>query len=409
MAEYSLSQQRIQELKKLKEDKEKGIFSGVPLWEGFSELAKTVPSIDKGQVTLFCANSGVGKSMITRHYGIITPWRYARKHPELKIDLQFIIFLLEDDRNRLIDYFISELLYMAFRIAISPKRLKSSFEEPLSDDILNKIEQLRPLLDDLLSHCIIEDSVYNSYGIYKYCKLKSEEWGEHYYVSMIDEDVIITRSEYNDLPELGEKYKESTLQELVDKYKVDPSKYRNFWKYSHYVPHNPHQHVITIVDNINCLVPDKHENSLKESMDNFMYNYMRKNVAKHWQWSVIAVQQFVGGSEEKAFTFKGTSINEKLEPTLNSLGDSKLTQRACHLIYGLFDPFRYGIEEYMNYNISRLRDNVRFLFVLKNNDGESNKVIPLFFIGESSYFRECPLPSQITNEIYMNLEKRLVT
>ena len=84
--------------------------------------------------------------------------------------------------------------------------------------------------------------------------------------------------------------------------------------------------------------------------------------------------------------------------------DSKLTQRACHLIYGLFDPNRYGIDNFMDYDIGRLQDDVRFLFILKNNDGKTSKVIPLYFIGESSQFKELPLPSKMTPEIYKQIE-----
>lgn len=404
----SPSQQRIDELKRLKEDKEKGIFSGIPLWEGFPTLASSIPTIDKGQVILNAAASGIGKSMITRHKDIIVPWLYVKSHPELKIDLKFVIFLLEDDKNRFTDYIISELLYLKYRVAISPKRLRSSFKDPLSDDIMKKIESIQPAIDDLLDKCDIQDSLYNSYGIYKYCRLKSEEWGDHYYTDLLGNGDVITKSQYNDLEKLDDRYKHSTLQEIIIKYNLDPAKYKDFWKYSHYTPHNPNQHVICIVDNINCMVPDKFEGSLKEAMDNFMYNYARKNIAKHWNWTVVAVQQNVGGAEEQSFTFKGDSIIEKLTPSLNQLGDSKLTQRACHLIYGLFDPSRYGIDEFMGYNINRLKDSVRFLFVLKNNDGVSNIVVPLFFIGESSYFKECNPAKDMNEQIYTDLKNRMV-
>lgn len=404
----SPSQERIDKLKRLKEDKEKGIFSGIPLWEGFPTLAERIPTIDKGQVILNAAASGIGKSMITRHKDIIIPWLYVKSHPELNIDLKFVIFLLEDDKDRFTDYIISELLYLKFRIAISPKRLRSSFKDPLSDDVFNKIKSIQPAIDDLLEKCDVQDSIYNSYGCYKYCRLKSEEWGDHYYTDLLGNGNIITKSEYNDLGRLDDKYKSSTLQEIIVKYNLDPSKYKDFWKYSHYTPHNPNQHVIMVIDNINCLVPDKHESGLKESMDNFMYNYARKNIAKHWNWTVVAVQQNVGGAEEQSFTFKGESIIEKLTPSLNQLGDSKLTQRACHLIYGLFDPSRYGIDEFMGYDISKLKDSARFLFVLKNNDGKSNIVVPLFFIGESSYFKEMPIPQMINGQVYENLNKRLI-
>ena len=263
--------------------------------------------------------------MITRHKDIIVPWLYVKAHPELNIDLKFIVFLLEDDTARFEDYIISELLYLKYRIAISPKRLRSSYKEPLSDEVLEKIESIQDALDDLLGRCDVQDSTYNAYGIYKYCRIKSEEWGTHYYTDLLGNGDVITRYEFNDLIPLEEKYKDSSLEEIVKKYKLDPRKYKDFWKYSHYVSKNPNEHVIVVVDNINCLVPDKHEKDLKDAMDNFMYNYMRKNVAKHWNWSVVAVQQNVGGAEEQSFSLmQGRSIVEKLIPSLDKLGKYKL-------------------------------------------------------------------------------------
>ncbi len=401
---FSPSQERLDQLIQLKENKEQGIYSGIPLWESFPTLGDIVPTIDKGQVILNCAASGVGKSMITRFKDIIVPWLFVKSHPELEIDLKFVIFLLEDDEIRFKDYIIAELLYLKYKVSISPKQLKSSFKEPLSQDIIDKIKSIQYAIDDLLGRCIIEDSVYNSYGIYKACRLHSEEWGTHYHTPLIKEDRVITRAEYNDLPHLPEQYKDSSIDELVNKYKIVPTNYKEYWKYSHYLPNDPKQHVIAVFDNINCLVPDKFEGSLKDAMDNFMYNYLRKNIAKHWQWSCVAVQQNVGGAEEQQFDNRGGNIIEKLIPNLSMLGDSKLTQRAAHLIFSLFDPQRYGIEEFMGYDIKQLKKMSRFMFILKNNDGEANVVIPCYFSGPSGHFIELPKPDQMSL-IYSKIKK----
>ena len=393
---YSPSQERINKLIQYKEDKEKGILNGIPLWERLPQLGEFIPTLDKGQVVLNCAASGVGKSMITRFKDIIVPWLFVKQHPELEIDLKFVIFLLEDDTARFEDYIIAELLYLKFGIEISPKQLKSSFKEPLSQDVIDKIKSIQLVIDDLLSRCTIEDSTYNSYGIYKKCRMLSEEWGIHYYVPLIEGTEIITRSQYNDLKHIPDIYKDLSVSELRDKYNLEPKEYKEYWKYSHYIPKNSKEHVILIIDNINCLVPDKSEGYLKDAMDNLMYNYIRKNICKHWFWSSVAVQQFVGGAEEQQFDLvRGNNVVEKLVPTLDKLGDSKLTQRACHLIYGLFDPQRYGIEEFMGYDIKILKKKSRFLFVLKNNDGETNFVVPLYFVGACGHFEELPKPNEI--------------
>ena len=223
---------------------------------------------------------------------------------------------------------------------------------------------------------------------------------------MLEEKYLVTKEEYNKLKVLPKELEQFSINELKNSHQINPLEYKIFYKYSHYVPNNAKQHVISVFDNINCLNPDEKEGTLKNAMDNFMYGFVRKNLAKHWNWSCVAVQQFVGGSEEQAFTYKGENIIEKLIPNLSMLGDSKLTQRAAHLIYALFDPYRYSINEFMGYNIKRLKDNVRFLLVLKNNDGETNLVTPLYFEGSSSYFSELPLPTKMTEQIYKAIETK---
>lgn len=389
----SPSQIRIKQLKQLKENKEKGIYSGIPLWESFPKLAKTIPTLDKGQVIMNFAASGVGKSMLTRWKDIVVPWLFVRNHPELNIDLKFVIFLLEDSKERLTDYFISILLFLKYGVEVSPKRLNSKFKEPLTQDILDKIDGVSEELDDLLSRCVIEDSIFNSYGIYKRCRLLSEDWGVHYYSNMLEGDnSIITKAEYNKLLELPKNLKDLSLQELKDVHNIDPVKYKDFFKYDHYEDSNPNRHVVGIVDNLNCLEPDKYENTLKVAMEKLMYGYARKIITKHWNWTWVAVQQSMGAAEEQQFDLvRGNAVIAKLIPNLSQLGDSKVTQRACHLIYALFYPFRYDLKEFLDYDLNQLGKESRFLFVLKNNDGDADLITPLLFLGASNYFQELEL------------------
>lgn len=402
----SPSRRRIIQLRKLKEDKDKGIYSGIPLWEHLPSLSDIVPTIDKGQVILNFASSGVGKSMITRYKDIIVPWLFVRNHPELEIDLKFVIFLLEDDEVRFTDYMISGILYFKYGIAKSPKELQSKYKESLSEDVLNKLSEVEQDVDDLLSRCTIEDSTANTYGIYKACRLKSEEWGIHYYTPLIgDEEIYITRSDYNDLPKLTDNLKDLSIEELNNKHNINAKDFKDFWKYSHYTDNNLNRHVIVVLDNLNCLEADRNEQSLMAAMENLMYGYARKNICKHWKWTFVAVQQSAGGAEQAQYDNKGNNIIAKLVPNLSDLGDSKKTQRACHLIYSLFDPHRYEIQNFMEYNVNILKDNCRFMFILKNNDGKSYKVVPLLFVGASGWFQELPKPDQmqtIYNKIKLN-------
>lgn len=57
---------------------------------------------------------------------------------------------------------------------------------------------------------------------------------------------------------------------------------------------------------------------------------------------------------------------------------------------GLFDPFRHEMQEYMGYDIQKMRNHIRFLEMVLNRDGESGSMVPLFFDGDTNTFKEMP-------------------
>ena len=65
----------------------------------------------------------------------------------------------------------------------------------------------------------------------------------------------------------------------------------------------------------------------------------------------------------------------------------------ANLVLGLFSPFKYGLTEYEKYDITRFKNNIRFLLVIEDRDnGAGGQVCPLLFDGEVSNFCELPLP-----------------
>lgn len=84
---------------------------------------------------------------------------------------------------------------------------------------------------------------------------------------------------------------------------------------------------------------------------------------------------------------------DKLKPSLDGLGDNKLTQRDANTIFGLFSPYRHKIREYLGYDIEFFKDNIRFLEIIGGRDGGSGIISPLYFDGAVDYFKELPNPN----------------
>ena len=82
-----------------------------------------------------------------------------------------------------------------------------------------------------------------------------------------------------------------------------------------------------------------------------------------------------------------------LKHGIKSLCGNKLAD----IVLGLFSPARFGITEYFGYDITQLKDHIRFLEVIVNRNGEMGGILPLWFDGAVCDFKELPKPDDKTN------------
>ena len=138
-------------------------------------------------------------------------------------------------------------------------------------------------------------------------------------------------------------------------------------------------------------------------MSKMSNHYGVKQITKHLNYAFVRVHQQNAETESKVFDNAGRNVVEKLKPSLANIANNKEVARDCHVIIALFGPDRYGVTEYNDYDIARLRDNYRSLLLLKNRMGPVNKEVPLYFNGAINHFTE--LPIQMTGELYDKIEK----
>ena len=174
--------------------------------------------------------------------------------------------------------------------------------------------------------------------------------------------------------------------------------------YSKYIPNDLDEHNIVIVDNLNNLSEEGNDGSISKSINKWCRDFSRLQICKHWNWTVLNIMQTSLETDKKQFDYRGGNIIEKLEPNLSSLGDNKRVARDHHLILALFSPSRFGIDMYENYDITELDDSFRVLIILKSNFSITNRKIPLYFNGASSYFKELPLPGKMNPDIYQKIK-----
>jgi hypothetical protein len=177
------------------------------------------------------------------------------------------------------------------------------------------------------------------------CRHYSREWGTHYYTEFHKTETqnFISHEQYDFLS------KES----------------KENWKYSHYVPKDPDEHVFVITDHL-ALLSTESGMTPHQTMGKWSYEYGRKQISKHWKWTICNVVQQAADSEKQQFDFKGNSIVEKIKPSLDGLGNNKELQRDHLVILGLFAPARYNINMYLWYDVGLMDDRFRTMIILKN-------------------------------------------
>lgn len=329
----------------------------------FKRLRAYLPGIMRGVQYLITANSGVGKTQLTKFLFVDTPYRAYKQSKTMK--LKIIYFALEESKQEFILGMISRYLNEEHGIHLTTLDLQSFTNKSLSEDIIQKIEKAKEYFSDLEEILDIVDNIDNPTGLFKYVENYANKNGT---------------TTYKDINIDGKQTR------VRDKY----------------IPNNKDEYVIVITDHIGLLEPERGAESLHLSISRWSAIYARKRISKFFNYVVVNVQQQGADTEKKEFTNRGDSIVEKLLPSLAGLGDNRLTQRDAFVVIGLFAPDRYGIKEFDGYNIEKLGDNYRSLIILKNRIGIPNIRTSLFFDGATYDFKELPKLDDIEgiNKVY---------
>ena len=296
-----------------------------------------------------------GKSQFTSYTFIYQPLMFCY-YTKADIDIKILYFPLEETPERIMQRFISWLLYdfSNGNIRISPRDLRST-TKAVSQEILDIVEseEIQDIVKYFEEHVVFPDEACNPTGIYKYCVKYAEEHGKTYYKTI----------QYKD--EFGVTQK----KQVFDRYEQD----------------NSNEYRLVMIDTIN-LIDTERGMTLKQSMDK-LSEYCAKYLRNRYHYSPVIIQQ-------QAFDQEGNEAFKigRVRPSVAGLGDSKYTSRDSNVVLGLFSPFRFALKEYEGYDISKFKDNIRFLEMIVNRDGEMGGLCPLFFDGAVCQFNELPRP-----------------
>jgi hypothetical protein len=361
----------IKSLIERRENLEKGGVNCIPF--PFKRFSQEIPGVEQGQYIIMTASTKIGKSQCTNFLYVYNTLEYAFQHPE-KCSVHIIYFSLEESPQRVIERYMSHLLWQLDGMRLAPADLRSTNAEyPVPQEALDLL-QTKPYQDRLrhFERCVqFETEETNATGIRNVC---------------IDYAKIV-----------------GTLKTHKIKSKADPNVEVDV--FDSYVPNDPNHYKIVIVDHMS-LVDTERGYRLKDSMDK-LSEYFVKYLRNRFGFTCVAVQQ-------QAFENEGLEAmkQKKLLPTAASLSDTKYTSRDADLVLGLFSPDKFGLPTWNGYTIAKdqggLGSYARFMQVIANRNGEVGGVCPLFFDGAVCDFQELPKPEDVNalSQFYLEAESR---
>lgn len=352
----------------------RGLVNYIPF--NLPRLEEWIPGIQKKNYTIITANSGVGKSKITKALYVINPVDYVIAHQETGIKLKIFYFCLEESKLAFMDSIICNKLHEFYGVRIPIKPLNSIGPIVLSEEheellgqpemveYFRKFEEIVEIIDDIK----------HPYFMYEHVERYMEAHG-HW------------------------------TKKTVPYYDKATKTHKDAEVNDYYVPDDPELYVEVITDHLAKMYLPKGMD-LHQAMGEYSSRYCCDLRDKYFCTIVNVVQQ-VADQEKKQFTNQGQSIEAKLEPSLDGLGDNKTVQRDADEIIGVFAPARHDILEHRKYDIRQFQDSYRSLKGLKMRDGDPNARIGLFFDGAVNVVEELPPVEQMTSERYQSYLARV--
>lgn len=323
----------------------------------FPRFADDFIGFEQGSFLTITSYTKGAKTQFTLH--LLFTALYYIYHNKEKARLKIFYYPLEETPERILHRFMSWILNKEEHFRISPRDLRSSRNDyPVSEEVISLVETKYRHYLDFFNEVFVFSSTSNPTGIYKECRKYAEDNG--------------------------------TCHMKTTKYKDDLGILHDVQTLDWYEAHDPFEYRIVVIDHIGLIDTEKGL-TLKQSIDK-MSEYCAKELRNKYNFTPIVIQQQSAESENN----DSVKLN-RIRPSGLGLSDSKYTQRDCNILMGLFSPFKFGLKEYMGYDITKFKDNIRFLEICINRDGELGGIIALFFDGATCTFTELPRPEDKTS------------
>lgn len=331
----SITSSVIEQIKKGREGENKGLPMGLP------KLEEVIDGILPSTYYLVAGSTGSGKTSSVLYSFIYKPLMENINTKDFKI----IYLSLEMKAEELFLKLLSIYIWEKYGKEISYKELLSRKKGyRLSDENFKIVEECTPWLNRLEEVITVYDKTLNADKMYAYLIGELSKYG---------------------------RFEESETRKV-------------------YIPNNPKQTILVILDHIILLRKSKGRTK-KEEID-LASNYLI-TLRNRCGISPVVVMQVNRGS---------TNIDRRKlgleEFKLEDLKESGTPAEDSNVVLAIFDPHKEKLASYRGYKVAKgLEDNLRSIICLKNRFGQSDLAIPVAFYGKSGIWQELVKPEEIND------------
>lgn len=336
----------------------KGKNSGIPM--GFNRLNKYL-GLRKSIYTTIGASAGCGKTSLVDCAYVLNPydWYIKNKHKaSTNIKFEVIYFSMERKKT----YKLAKWLCM--------KILKEENQLITTDELLSWQSTLDKRKQELAKFYI-----------------------DNYFKEMTESGIVTI---------MDGQQNPTGIYKFMKNHALTKGKIEEISEFEHRYTPNDDNLITNVV----------HDHAGKTKNENIGGKYDKKlsidKASEYYCWA----RDFLGYSPIMINQFNRTSYQDiqfarkeggDPDPTVEYWKDSGNIIEDCDVAISLFNPYKYGLEEYMGYKVNDFTDQngnnkFRGLKIIKNSYGTDNLRIGLGFLGEVSLFKELAKASNITQK-----------
>ena len=344
----------------------KNKYNCIPL--GFKGFAKVYPGIIKGTHTCITGVKDSGKTKFMRYFWIINAIEFVKEVNDIEqLDIKIFVYCLKQSVKAFRAEILSSFLYRDYKIEMTYLDLLSIQEKDnrkMNETVLGYIAKYDDWFEYFDSKVSIYDTKNKPQEIFDTTKRWIEQQGA--------------------FEQIGE---------------------RKEFKYD-----NPNLFVLNCTDSLRSLVSDNGMNmDTKKCIEKHVINNMN-TLKKVYNCAIVDIHDTSIDKERIESDYSGKTNEEKLEPAIDGLGDSKIVGTYYDFILGIHYPWKYKFTSHMDYSVSILQDNYRSIKVVSSIFSSPNLYLGMWFNGASSTFEELPstthLKSQLNMENYLKTRRK---